>query len=88
MDRDEALAYCLAKPGAWLDSPWDESFVVKVGPKIFAFLLETCLKNWAESERTNGAFASTGNGVSASTSMTSPAMRPMSKSVITTGKVE
>ena len=38
MDRDEALAYCLAKPGAWLDSPWDESFVVKVGPKIFAFL--------------------------------------------------
>lgn len=32
------LTYCLAKPGAWLDSPWDESFVVKVGPKILAFL--------------------------------------------------
>ncbi len=37
------LAHCLAKPGAWPDSPWDhEHPVVKVGPgergKIFAFL--------------------------------------------------
>jgi predicted DNA-binding protein (MmcQ/YjbR family) len=31
------LAYCLAKPGAWRDEPW-EGDVVKVGDKIFAFL--------------------------------------------------
>jgi predicted DNA-binding protein (MmcQ/YjbR family) len=36
-------AYCLAKPGAWPDNPWDhEHPVIKVGPgergKIFAFL--------------------------------------------------
>jgi predicted DNA-binding protein (MmcQ/YjbR family) len=36
-------AYCLAKPGAWPDDPWDHEYpVVKVGPgergKIFAFL--------------------------------------------------
>jgi predicted DNA-binding protein (MmcQ/YjbR family) len=30
--------YCLTKPGAWLDQPWDGDQVVKVGPKIFAFL--------------------------------------------------
>ena len=36
--------YCLAKPGAWPDHPWDEHAhpVIKVGPgeraKIFAFL--------------------------------------------------
>ncbi|GIG87126.1 MmcQ/YjbR family DNA-binding protein [Plantactinospora endophytica] len=30
--------YCLAKPGAWPDEPWDGDVVVKVGPKIFAFL--------------------------------------------------
>ena len=38
MTRDEALAYCLAKPGAWLDTPWEGDVVVKVGPKIFAFV--------------------------------------------------
>ena len=43
MDVDEMLAYCLAKPGAWPDNPWDhEHPVVKVGDgergKIFAFL--------------------------------------------------
>ena len=38
MTRDEALTYCLAKPGAWVDRPWDDGSVVKVGPKIFAFL--------------------------------------------------
>lgn len=31
------LAYCLAKPGAWQDTPWEHDVVVKVGPKIFAF---------------------------------------------------
>ena len=30
--------YCLAKPGAWLDQPWEGDHVVKVGAKIFAFL--------------------------------------------------
>jgi len=35
---DELLAYCLAKPGAWQDEPWEGDVVVKVGSKIFAFL--------------------------------------------------
>ncbi len=30
--------YCLAKPGAWLDEPWEGDLVAKVGDKIFAFL--------------------------------------------------
>lgn len=30
--------YCLAKPGAWRDEPWEGDVVVKVGSKIFAFL--------------------------------------------------
>ena len=30
-------AYCLTKPGAWIDHPWDEGAVVKVAEKIFAF---------------------------------------------------
>jgi len=38
MTRAELLAYCLAKPGAWQDEPWEGDVVVKVGPKIFAFL--------------------------------------------------
>jgi len=37
MTRDELLDYCLAKPGAWQDQPWEDDVVVKVGPKIFAF---------------------------------------------------
>lgn len=32
------MNHCLAKPGAWLDEPWEGDQVVKVGPKIFAFL--------------------------------------------------
>jgi predicted DNA-binding protein (MmcQ/YjbR family) len=36
--RDEVVAYCLAKPGAWLDEPWEGDEVAKVGDKIFAFL--------------------------------------------------
>jgi predicted DNA-binding protein (MmcQ/YjbR family) len=38
MDVDEALAYCLAKPGAWRDEPWEDVTVAKVGDRIFAFL--------------------------------------------------
>ena len=38
MTRQELLAYCLAKPGAWPDEPWEDDVVVKVGSKIFAFL--------------------------------------------------
>jgi predicted DNA-binding protein (MmcQ/YjbR family) len=34
----EVLAYCIAKPGAWQDEPWEGDVVVKVGNKIFAFL--------------------------------------------------
>jgi predicted DNA-binding protein (MmcQ/YjbR family) len=34
----ELLAYCLAKPGAWQDEPWEGDVVAKVGGKIFAFL--------------------------------------------------
>jgi predicted DNA-binding protein (MmcQ/YjbR family) len=35
---DELLAYCLAKPGAWQDEPWEGDVVTKIGGKIFAFL--------------------------------------------------
>ena len=38
MTWQELLAHCLAKPGAWQDKPWENDVVVKVGPKIFAFL--------------------------------------------------
>ena len=34
----DLLGYCLAKPGAWQDEPWEGDVVAKVGPKIFAFL--------------------------------------------------
>jgi predicted DNA-binding protein (MmcQ/YjbR family) len=37
MTREELLDYCLAKPGAWPDDPWDGDLVAKVGEKIFAF---------------------------------------------------
>ena len=37
MDRDTLLDYCLGKPGAWADTPWENDTVVKVGPKVFAF---------------------------------------------------
>ena len=32
------VSYCLAKPGAWRDEPWEGDLVAKVGSKIFAFL--------------------------------------------------
>jgi predicted DNA-binding protein (MmcQ/YjbR family) len=43
MELADLQAYCLSKPGAWLDHPWEpDHTVVKVGPeergKIFAFL--------------------------------------------------
>jgi predicted DNA-binding protein (MmcQ/YjbR family) len=38
MTPEDLLAYCLAKPGAWQDEPWEGDVVVKVGAKIFAFL--------------------------------------------------
>ena len=38
MTADDLLRYCLGKPGAWQDEPWEGDVVVKVGKKIFAFL--------------------------------------------------
>jgi predicted DNA-binding protein (MmcQ/YjbR family) len=38
MTRAELMSYCLGKPGAWPDEPWEGDIVVKVGAKIFAFL--------------------------------------------------
>jgi predicted DNA-binding protein (MmcQ/YjbR family) len=38
MTGPDLLGYCLAKPGAWQDEPWEGDVVVKVGSKIFAFL--------------------------------------------------
>jgi predicted DNA-binding protein (MmcQ/YjbR family) len=35
---EDLLGYCLAKPGAWQDEPWEGDVVAKVGDKIFAFL--------------------------------------------------
>jgi predicted DNA-binding protein (MmcQ/YjbR family) len=35
--RDELIKYCLAKPGAWEDEPWEGDRVAKVANKIFAF---------------------------------------------------
>jgi predicted DNA-binding protein (MmcQ/YjbR family) len=35
---EELHAYCLAKPGAWPDEPWDGDVVAKVHDKIFAFI--------------------------------------------------
>ncbi|MGK8525294.1 MmcQ/YjbR family DNA-binding protein [Nocardia asteroides] len=38
MDDAALSSYCLAKPGAWQDEPWEGDVVAKVGDKIFAFL--------------------------------------------------
>jgi predicted DNA-binding protein (MmcQ/YjbR family) len=38
MTKAEMLAYCLAKPGAKQDEPWEGDVVAKVGGKIFVFL--------------------------------------------------
>jgi predicted DNA-binding protein (MmcQ/YjbR family) len=37
LSRDDLLAYCLGKPGAWEDEPWESDVVAKVHGKIFAF---------------------------------------------------
>jgi predicted DNA-binding protein (MmcQ/YjbR family) len=36
-DIGTLLAYCMAKPGARQDEPWEGDVVAKVGGKIFAF---------------------------------------------------
>ncbi len=38
MTPQELRDYCLAKPGAWPDEPWEGDTVAKVHLKIFAFL--------------------------------------------------
>lgn len=38
MTHEDLVAYCLAKPGAWEDEPWEGNLVAKVHDKIFAFL--------------------------------------------------
>jgi len=38
MTREELLSYCLSKPGAWQDEPWEGDVVAKVHAKIFAFI--------------------------------------------------
>ncbi|WP_409329290.1 MmcQ/YjbR family DNA-binding protein [Trujillonella humicola] len=39
MDREQLVAYCLAKPGAEETYPWgDVELIAKVGGKAFAFL--------------------------------------------------
>lgn len=38
MKKTGLQEYCLAKPGAWPDQPWEGDTVAKVGDKIFAFL--------------------------------------------------
>ena len=43
MTHAELVTYCLAKPGAVPDEPWEGDQVAKVGGKIFAFLGEGSL---------------------------------------------
>lgn len=38
LDYEGLRAYCLGKPGAWDDQPWEGDHVAKVGDKIFAFM--------------------------------------------------
>ena len=38
MNRETLLSYCLGKPGAWEDMPWEGDVVAKVADKIFAFV--------------------------------------------------
>jgi predicted DNA-binding protein (MmcQ/YjbR family) len=41
--HDELLSYCLVKPGATPDEPWEGDVVAKVGGKIFSFNGEATL---------------------------------------------
>ena len=38
MTSEDLVRYCLDKPGAWQDEPWEGDAVAKVATKIFAFL--------------------------------------------------
>jgi predicted DNA-binding protein (MmcQ/YjbR family) len=38
LDHAQVVAHCLAKPGAWADTPWEGDQVAKVHDKVFAFL--------------------------------------------------
>ena len=38
MTPEKLADYCLAKPGAWADEPWEDDKVAKVHDKIFAFM--------------------------------------------------
>ena len=38
MTPEDLVRYCLDKPGAWPDEPWEGDTVAKVATKIFAFL--------------------------------------------------
>jgi predicted DNA-binding protein (MmcQ/YjbR family) len=38
MDAEDVASYCLTKPGAWEDQPWEGDTVAKVHTKIFAFM--------------------------------------------------
>jgi predicted DNA-binding protein (MmcQ/YjbR family) len=41
MTFDDLLSYCITKPGAWRDEPWEDTTVTKVDEKIFAFVGES-----------------------------------------------
>jgi predicted DNA-binding protein (MmcQ/YjbR family) len=41
--HDDLLAYCLAKPGAEQDEPWEGDVVAKVAGKIFCFNGDTTI---------------------------------------------
>ena len=34
MKRADVRTYCLAKPGAWIDQPWEGDEVVKDSPRL------------------------------------------------------
>jgi predicted DNA-binding protein (MmcQ/YjbR family) len=41
MTKDKLISYCMKKPGAWDDLPFDETtLVIKVGKKMFALTSE------------------------------------------------
>src|SRR3954454_9430048 len=60
MDAGEMRAYCLGKPGAWANQPWEDDQVAKVGPKIFAFMGDetVMVKSGATRDETDARIAS------------------------------